>query len=107
MTTQVAGHRHGPNWFRAGCCGADRSTTRRYSTRLGDEATTSSCAWLGQNRQAAFQQAKADHDFETEELEPKTNTELTRQIHTLTEELHRRIIGVASTRHDSAQEPPV
>jgi uncharacterized membrane protein len=47
---------------------------------------------IGQNRQAAFQQARADHDFETQELELKTNTELTRQIHVLTEELHRRFI---------------
>ena len=48
---------------------------------------------IGQNRQAAFQQAKADHDFEAQELELKTNTDLTRQIHILTEELHRRLIG--------------
>jgi uncharacterized membrane protein len=47
---------------------------------------------IGQNRQAAFQQARADHDFETQELELKTNTELTREIHVLTEELHRRFI---------------
>jgi uncharacterized membrane protein len=53
---------------------------------------------IGQNRQAAFQQAKADHDFQTQELELKTNTELTRQIHLLTEELHRRFIGKASER---------
>ena len=44
---------------------------------------------IGQNRQAAFQQAKANHDFNEQELELKTNTELTRQIHTLTTELHR------------------
>ena len=48
---------------------------------------------IGQNRQAAFQQAKADHDFTEQELELKTNTELTREIHTLTTELHRRVIG--------------
>jgi uncharacterized membrane protein len=48
---------------------------------------------IGQNRQAAFQQAKADHDFVAQELELKANTELTRQIQTLTEELHRRFIG--------------
>jgi uncharacterized membrane protein len=48
---------------------------------------------IGQNRQSAFQQSRADHDFETQELELKTNTELTRQIHLLTEELHRRFIG--------------
>jgi uncharacterized membrane protein len=47
---------------------------------------------IGQNRQAAFQQAKADHDFTEQELELKTNTELTRAIHVLTTELHRRLI---------------
>jgi uncharacterized membrane protein len=47
---------------------------------------------IGQNRQAAFQQAKADHDFNEQELELKTNTELTREIHRLTTELHRRLI---------------
>ena len=62
---------------------------------------------IGQNRQAAFQQAKADHDFEAQELELNTNTELTRQIHTLTEELHRRIIGAQSEHHDPAQQPAV
>ena len=48
---------------------------------------------IGQNRQTAFQQAKADHDYNAQELELKTNTELTRQIHSLTEELHRRFIS--------------
>ena len=33
---------------------------------------------IGQNRQAAFAQAKADHDFVEQEQELKTNTELTR-----------------------------
>src|ERR1700735_1534091 len=47
---------------------------------------------IGQNRQASFQQAKADHDFNEQELELKTNTELTREIHRLTTELHRRLI---------------
>ena len=47
---------------------------------------------IGQNRAAAFQQAKADHDFVEQELELKTNTQLTREIHTLTTELHRRLI---------------
>lgn len=47
---------------------------------------------IGQNRQAAFQQAKADHDFNEQELELKSNTELTREIHTLTTELHSRLI---------------
>lgn len=50
---------------------------------------------IGQNRQSAFQQVRADHDFRTQELELKTNTELTREIHLLTEELHRRYIRSA------------
>jgi uncharacterized membrane protein len=48
---------------------------------------------IGQNRQAAFQQAKADRDFNEQELELKTNTELTREIDQLTTELHRRFMG--------------
>jgi uncharacterized membrane protein len=47
---------------------------------------------IGQNRQTAFQQAKADHDFQQEELELKTNTDITREIHRLTAELHRRLL---------------
>jgi uncharacterized membrane protein len=50
---------------------------------------------IGQNRAAAFQQAKANHDFLEQELELKTNTQLTRQIHQLTTELHRRVINGA------------
>jgi uncharacterized membrane protein len=48
---------------------------------------------IGQNRAAAFQQAKADHDFVEQELELKTNTEITRAIHKLTTELHSRLLG--------------
>jgi uncharacterized membrane protein len=47
---------------------------------------------IGQNRQASYQQAKADHDFTEQELELKTNTQLTREIHTLTTELHKRMV---------------
>ena len=47
---------------------------------------------IGQNRQAAFQQAKADHEYVEEEQELKTNTELTRAIHTLTVQIHGRLI---------------
>jgi uncharacterized membrane protein len=53
---------------------------------------------IGQNRQAAFQQAKADHDFNEQELELKTNTDLTREIHRLTTELHRRVIEESNPR---------
>ena len=52
---------------------------------------------IGQNRQASFQQAKADHDFNEQELELKDNTELTRAIHTLTTELHKHLIRDSSS----------
>ena len=48
---------------------------------------------IGQNRQASFQQAKADHDFVASELELHTNTELTRLVHQLTTEIHARLVA--------------
>ncbi|MBD8606410.1 DUF1003 domain-containing protein [Aeromicrobium sp. CFBP 8757] len=53
---------------------------------------------IGQNRQAAFQLAKADHDFVQQELELQTNTELTRAIHVMTTELHRRATAPGADR---------
>ncbi|HEX3088526.1 MAG TPA: DUF1003 domain-containing protein [Ilumatobacteraceae bacterium] len=47
---------------------------------------------IGQNRQAEFQQAKADHDFVAQEQELKSNTELTRAIHALTTDIHRQVM---------------
>src|ERR1700710_3310665 len=47
---------------------------------------------IGQNRQASFAQAKADHDFVSQEKELLTNTELTKEIHRLTSELHARLM---------------
>ena len=47
---------------------------------------------IGQNRQASFQQAKADHDFLEQEQELKANTELTRQIHALATEIHTSVV---------------
>ncbi len=47
---------------------------------------------IGQNRQSAFQQAKADHDFVEQEQELKLNTELTRAIHQLATEIHGRVV---------------
>jgi uncharacterized membrane protein len=52
---------------------------------------------IGQNRQAAFQQAKADHDFVASEQELHTNTELTRLIHQLTTEIHARVASAEPT----------
>src|SRR3954469_11732904 len=50
---------------------------------------------IGQNRQASFQQAKADHDFDVSEQELHTNTELTRTIHELTQQIHQHVVGPA------------
>jgi uncharacterized membrane protein len=47
---------------------------------------------IGQNRQSAFQQAKADHDFTVNEQELHANTDLTRLIHQLTTDIHARLI---------------
>jgi uncharacterized membrane protein len=48
---------------------------------------------IGQNRQAAFQQAKADHDYESMDKLLEENTKLTRTVHQLTKELHRHAFG--------------
>ena len=51
---------------------------------------------IGQNRQAAFQQAKADHDYAEEESMLKENTDLTRTIHELTQQVHEKLLGSTS-----------
>ena len=47
---------------------------------------------ISQNRQGDFQQAKANHDFNEQEMELKTNTDLTREIDRLVTELHSRLL---------------
>lgn len=48
---------------------------------------------IGQNRQADFAQRKADHDFTEQEQELKLNTELTRSIHTLAQQIHEKVLA--------------
>ena len=48
---------------------------------------------IGQNRQADFQQAKADHDYDAVDKLLEENTELTRQVHALTKEVHQQLLG--------------
>ena len=55
---------------------------------------------IGQNRQADFQQHKADHDFVANELELRSNTALTRQVAdlsaqiiVLTRQIHQHVVG--------------
>ena len=51
---------------------------------------------IGQNRQAAFQQQKADHDFVAQEEELHLNTQLTREVERLTREIHGVVLGTGS-----------
>ena len=53
---------------------------------------------IGQNRQASFQQAKADHDFSVSEQELHANTDLTRLVHQLTTEIHARLLAAPDGR---------
>jgi uncharacterized membrane protein len=50
---------------------------------------------IGQNRQADFAQAKANHDFNVADQELHDNTEITRLIHQLTTEIHDHYVGSA------------
>src|SRR5436305_12540984 len=47
---------------------------------------------IGQNRQASFQQSKADHDFLEQEQELKLNTEVTKAVHELTQQIHQAVV---------------
>jgi len=55
---------------------------------------------IGQNRQAAFQQAKSDRDYQDVDSLLVENTNLTRLINQMTEELHHHLLG------GSASAPP-
>jgi uncharacterized membrane protein len=48
---------------------------------------------IGQNRQAAFQQAKADEDYQDVNKLLLENTNLTRSVHELTQQVHDRVVG--------------
>jgi uncharacterized membrane protein len=48
---------------------------------------------IGQNRQAAFQQTKSDRDYQDVNTLLVENTNLTRAINQMTEELHHHVIG--------------
>jgi uncharacterized membrane protein len=52
---------------------------------------------IGQNRQASFQQAKADSDYKDVNTLLVENTDLTRAVHKLTEDVHESLLGDATT----------
>jgi uncharacterized membrane protein len=53
---------------------------------------------FGQNRQASFQQAKDDHDFQVGEQELHLNTDLTKLVHQLTTDIHSRVMASPAPR---------
>jgi uncharacterized membrane protein len=52
---------------------------------------------IGQNRQGSFQQMKADRDYQDVNRLLVENTDLTRAIHHLTQELHQHLLGDDTT----------
>jgi uncharacterized membrane protein len=61
---------------------------------------------IGQNRQAEFQRAKADHDFAAQKQEVARNTEVTRAILDLTTEIHEHVVGDGDQRSFTAPVSP-
>jgi uncharacterized membrane protein len=57
---------------------------------------------IGQNRQAEFSQAKANHDFDVTEQELHENTEITRLVQQLTVEIHNHYVRRARADSRSA-----
>ncbi|QWT23578.1 DUF1003 domain-containing protein [Subtercola sp. PAMC28395] len=48
---------------------------------------------IGQNRQASFQQAKADRDYNSSEKLLEENTDLTRLVHELSKQIHAAVLA--------------
>ena len=59
---------------------------------------------IGQNRQAAFQQTKSDRDYQDVNTLLVENTNLTRAINHMTEEVHQHLFGDTTT--PTPEEPP-
>jgi uncharacterized membrane protein len=62
----------------------------------------STLVMIGQNRQAQFTQAKANHDFAVSEQELHENTEITRLVQQLTIEIHNHYLHRAERKPPSA-----
>jgi uncharacterized membrane protein len=85
-------------WIASGLFGADRYPFQFLTFVVSLEAIfLSTFVMIGQNRQATFQQLKADHDFHEQETELKENTELTRMIHQLAIQIHEQICEKPAT----------
>jgi uncharacterized membrane protein len=58
---------------------------------------------IGQNRQAEFSQAKANHDFAVTEQELQENTDITRLVQQLTVEIHNHYVRRVRADSHSAE----
>ena len=99
-------------WLSSGLFGVDPYPFQFLTLVVSLEAIfLSTFVLIGQNRQAALQQAKADHDFHESETELKRNTDLTRAIHTMTRQIHtvvedvQRTVVSASANRPSGGQP--
>jgi uncharacterized membrane protein len=90
-------------WCGSGLFGHDKYPFNFLTMTVSLEAIfLSTFVMIGQNRQSAFQQAKADHDYSEEETLLTENTDLTKQIHELTTALHQHLIGIPPAPATSA-----
>jgi uncharacterized membrane protein len=81
-------------WCSTGLFGHDKFPFNFLTMTVSLEAIfLSTFVMIGQNRQATFQQAKADHDYAEEETMLTENTDLTKVIHELTQALHQHLMG--------------
>jgi uncharacterized membrane protein len=55
---------------------------------------------IGQNRQAAFAEAKADHEYQVEHAELVKNTNLSESILTLTTEVHKLALEISEMQDE-------
>ena len=79
-------------WCSTGLFGKDVFPFQFLTMAVSLEAIfLSTFVMIGQNRQAKVAEVKANHDFNEQEQELHTNTELTKAIHTLAQEMHANI----------------
>ena len=94
-------------WCSTGLFGHDKFPFNFLTMTVSLEAIfLSTFVMIGQNRQAAFQQAKADHDYAEEETLLTENTDLTRAIHALTRALHQHVLGSTVPADDGPPPAP-
>ena len=94
-------------WCGTGLFGHDKFPFNFLTMTVSLEAIfLATFVMVGQNRQAAFQQAKADHDYAEEGMLLAENTDLTKAIHELTKALHLQVCGPLPTADDDDATPP-